>query len=64
MVNTISEPVYHGTMAGTAPQQKDNWFTVTTYRYIPPSCLSEYDTRCDQGLEHLLYIQTLIDEEL
>ncbi len=43
---------------------KDNWFTVTRFRYIPPSCLSQYDTRYDQGLERLLYMQTLIDEDI
>jgi hypothetical protein len=43
---------------------RDNWFTVATLPYIPPSRLSEYDTRYDQGLDQLLYLQTLIDEEI
>ncbi len=42
----------------------DNWFTVTSVPYIPPSCLSEYDLRYDQGLDRLVYLQMLIDEEI
>ncbi len=42
---------------------RDSMAAVATYRYIPPSRLGEYDTRYDQGLENLLLIETLIDED-
>ncbi len=44
--------------------RKENWFTVTTVPYIPPSCLSGCDARCDQGLALMIYLQTLVDEEI
>jgi hypothetical protein len=43
---------------------RDNWFTVASLPFIPPARLSEYDMRYDQGLARLVYLQTLIDEEL
>jgi hypothetical protein len=66
MIEQTLERTHEGRTAldGNVARNRDNWFTVTTFRYIPPSCLSEYDTRYDQGLEHLLYIQTLIDEDI
>jgi hypothetical protein len=45
-------------------QSADNWFTVASLPYIPPARLSGYDMYCDQGLDHLLYLQALIDEEM
>ena len=44
-------------------QGADNWFTVSSLPYIPPARMSGYDMVCDQGLDHLLYLQTLIDED-
>lgn len=45
-------------------QGADNWFSVASLPYIPPARLSGYDMVCDQGLDRLLYLQTLIDEEM
>jgi hypothetical protein len=45
-------------------QAADSFFAVASLPYIPPARLSGYDMHCDQGLDHLLYLQTLIDEEM
>jgi hypothetical protein len=36
---------------------------VQTFRYLPPSRLAGFDTRSEQGLDQIIYIQTLIEED-
>ena len=43
---------------------RERWFTEASLPYIPPSRLSEYDMRYDQGLDQLVYLQALINEEI
>ena len=38
-------------------------FSVQRFRYLPLSNLSSYDTRSEKGLDRLIYIQALIDED-
>jgi|YelNatPaOPRAMG01_1025707.scaffolds.fasta_scaffold210686_1 hypothetical protein len=38
-------------------------FSVQRFRYLPLSNLSSYDTRTEKGLDRLIYIQALIDED-
>jgi hypothetical protein len=45
-------------------QSADHWFTIASLPYIPPARLAGYDMHYDQGLDHLLYLQALIDEEM
>jgi hypothetical protein len=37
--------------------------SVQRFRYLPLSNLSSYDTRSEKGLDRLIYIQALIDED-
>ncbi len=37
--------------------------TVQRYRLIPLRSLEACDTKCEQGLERLIYMQALIDED-
>jgi hypothetical protein len=69
MPSEFSDELHPGRPTGDGGERRgrnhhDNWFTVTTLPYIPPSCLSGYDTRYEQGLEQLVYLETLIDEEI
>ncbi len=36
---------------------------VQSFRYLPPSRLAGFDTRSEQGLDQIIYIQTLIEED-
>jgi hypothetical protein len=36
---------------------------VLRFRYIPPSSLAVYDIRSELGLDYLLYIQALVNED-
>lgn len=38
-------------------------FSVQRFRYLPLSNLSSYDTQSEKGLDRLIYIQALIDED-
>ena len=57
-------PARNSDAALSGHRTPDNWFAVASLPYIPPSCLSEYDLRYDQGLDRLVYLQMLIDEEI
>lgn len=38
-------------------------FAVQRFRYLPLSNLSSYDTRSETGLDRLIYIQALIEDD-
>jgi hypothetical protein len=58
-------------MAGVAIELKNypvidedaGGMTIQRFRYLPLSRLEAYDPKHDPGLELLIYIQTLIDED-
>jgi hypothetical protein len=64
MLDHFSGDQNPGRPTGDGYFARDNWFTVASLPFIPPARLSEYDMRYDQGLARLVYLETLINEEL
>lgn len=43
---------------------REGWAAIRSFRFVPVSyLLSHCNVACDHGLDHLLYLQSLIDEE-
>lgn len=48
---------------GDVPSRGNTECTVQTFRYLPLSSLEACDTCQEKGLDRLIYIQALIDED-
>ena len=43
---------------------REGWAAIRLFRFVPLSYLINHcDVACDHGIDHLLYLQSLIDEE-
>jgi len=52
----------HDVIAHLAPPE--GWDTIRQFRFVPLSYLTNHwDPDGDHGIDHLLYLQSLIDEE-
>ncbi len=52
-----------GGIYSKAPTGPANGYAILTVPYFSPACLAGFDARWDRGLEQVIYLQALIEED-